>query len=396
MAIDLTTPSRSAPRTRFAVAAFIVASTALAGCETTSALLPGATVATPTTAPPADQIALQPAPVQPKAALPKVAVYPVLAAPDPLNRQIQTDLAAAIDTSRFAVVTVTDNSTPQADYHLRGYATAARDKSGAKLSYFFDVTDAAGRRLRRIAGDAPLQAATAKGKDVWPAVTADVVKSVATRTATQFAATADSGGAVAAAPAAGGSTAVAQAPGALAANTPAADPSQPPATATAATPTTSASRAVATPADLPPAPTKPTGPVTVAVAPVTGAPGDGGKSLTAALKTELKKQGLTVVEGNAPTTYKVQGQVSLSPSDTGGETIKIAWDVKDGGGNKLATVSQGNTIEKGALNGAWGPTANDIAAAATAAIIPLLKKPEASATALPGRQAAAQADSQIR
>ncbi|MDZ4843112.1 MAG: hypothetical protein SH859_13385 [Hyphomicrobium aestuarii] len=339
-----------------ALAAAVLASTGLAGCES------GATLASN---PPETSVA----PVAPK--LKTVAVYPVLAAPDPLNKQIQTGVADAIDKSKFRVITVADGSTPPADYQLRGYGTASKDKTAAKFSYFFDVLDAQGQKVNRLAGEEPLPKPGAKVKDLWPSVTPEIIKAAATKTATSFAAS------VAGAPSPSGlnpapspQTSGPQTPGS-------ASPATPPPAAANVTP-------IAANAPLAPQPATvtatPSGPLTVAVLPVTGAPGDGDKALTAALKSELKRKGFSVVEGSAPSAYKVQGQVTATPNDQGQEAVKIAWDVKDGNGNRMATVSQGNTVEKGALSGAWGPTANDVATAASVQIDELIRSRSGAGT----------------
>ncbi len=346
----------------------LIAAAGVAGCESSGNILGNQP----------DVKISQPAPT-PKTM--RVAVYPVLAAPDPLNKQIQAEVAGAIDKSRFSVITVTDGSTPATDYQLRGYATASRDKGGAKFAYFFDVLDANGQKLNRIAGEEPLPKAPAKSKDLWPSVGPDIVKSVAGKTAASFATSVPAAGP---SPATGsppsGAQPIAAAP-AIASGAAASSPAVARANDIAANGVTTGSvNAGGKP---------PTGPLTVAIPSVSGAPGDGDKSLTAALRSELKKQGLTVVDAAASATYRVHGQVSTSTNEAGAESIKIAWEVKDGTGNRMATVSQGNTIEKGSLNGAWGATAGDIAAAASAAIVPLLKKPETATGAVPGRQASA-------
>lgn len=346
-------PASARHRQRFAVFGLAAAAAfVLAGCESTNGLLGGTPDATVAQAPP------------PAVKTKTVAVYPVLAAPDPLNKQIQAEVAQSLDKSKFSAITVTDGTTPAADYQLRGFATASKDKAAAKLAYFFDVLDGQGQKLNRIAGDEAL-AKPATSKDVWRSVTPEIVKSVANRTATAFTAS------VGAAPVAPTQVAPAQ----VVAQTPPA--------AGAAKPTPIA----VSPAETPAAKAATTGPTSVSVAPVAGAPGDGGPALTTALKSELKKKGLTVVD-NGPATYRVHGQVTTAPTDSGMEQVKIAWDVKDASGNRMATVSQGNTVEKGALNGPWGATAGDIAAAATAAILPIIQKPADPSPNAPGKQAA--------
>ncbi len=327
-----------------ALIAAAIAATGLAGCES------GATLASN---PPETSVA----PVAPK--LKTVAVYPVLAAPDPLNKQIQIGVADAIDKSKFRVITVADGSTPAADYQLRGYGTASKDKKAAKFSYFFDVLDAQGQKVNRLAGEEPLPKPGAKVKDLWPSVTPEIIKVAATKTATSFAAS------VAGAPSPSG-----QNPAPLPQTPGSASPATLPPAAANVTPIAANTPLAPQPAAVTAAPG---GPVTVAVLPVTGAPGDGDNALTAALKSELKRKGFSVVEGSAPSAYKVQGQVTATPNEQGQEAVKIAWDVKDGNGNRMATVSQGNTVEKGALSGAWGPTANDVATAASVQIDELIR-----------------------
>lgn len=309
-----------------------------------------------------------------------VAVYPVMAAPDPINKQIQNELAGALDRTKFQPILVTDNSNPPADYQIRGYATASKDKAGGKVAYFFDVLDGSGAKLNRIAGEEQVKVA-GKSKDVWPGVTPEIVKTVGTRAAASFTTVAVGP----AAPAVAAPAPVAQVapvapaatPGSAALTTGSAGPATPPATPVAVAP-----------------PSRPSGPMTVSVAPVSGAPGDGDKALTAALKAELKKQGLTVVEGSQAT-FVVQGKVSSSATDGGNEAVKITWDVNDQSGNRMATVSQGNTVAKGALSGAWGSTATDIAGAASAAIMPIIRKDSAQSAGTPGKQANA-ATTQVR
>ena len=67
---------------------------------------------------------------------------------------------------------------------MRGYIVAAREKTKAKISYIWDVTDQSGKRVHRITGE---EVAAGAGKDPWAAVTPQVVQSIADKTATQIA-----------------------------------------------------------------------------------------------------------------------------------------------------------------------------------------------------------------
>jgi hypothetical protein len=128
-----------------------------------------------------------------------------------------------------------------------------------------------------------------------------------------------------------------------------------------------ASTAAARPAAAP----KPSG---VLVAPVTGAPGDGRRSLTTALKKRLYKEGIKLANGTSTNVYTVQGIVKLSSASGGKESIRIDWQVLDPSGKRLGTVSQQNTIPKGSLNGPWGAIADAAAGAAADGIVKLLPK----------------------
>ena len=63
---------------------------------------------------------------------------PIIGAPDAIAKQIQQEFTSAVEKQRVAVVTGKDE---RADYTLRGYIVAAKDKSATKVSYIWDVTD---------------------------------------------------------------------------------------------------------------------------------------------------------------------------------------------------------------------------------------------------------------
>ena len=110
------------------------------------------------------------------------------------------------------------------------------------------------------------------------------------------------------------------------------------------------------------------------VAPVAGAPGDGQRSLTTALKKRLYAGGVKLANGTAANVYMVKGSVKLVETSGGKQSIRIDWLVLDPSGKKLGTVSQQNTIPKGSLNGPWGAIADAAAGAAADGIIKLLPK----------------------
>jgi hypothetical protein len=105
---------------------------------------------------------------------------------------------------------------------------------------------------------------------------------------------------------------------------------------------------------------------------VTGAPGDGSATLTAAIQRELQTKGVALADRPTATAYRVEGAVTLGEPREGKQAIQIEWVVKDPQGKRLGTVSQKNDIPEGSLDGAWGRTADQAAGAAVQGIFKLL------------------------
>jgi hypothetical protein len=333
----------------------------LTGCETSNTLFGPSTVATPE---PGKPVAAQPP-------LAKVVVAPIIGAPDAIAKQIQQDFTGVIEKKRVAIA----NKDERADYTLRGYIVAAKDKNATKVSYIWDVTDPSGKRVNRITGEEVVSGNASK--DPWAALTPQVAQAIAEKAANAFAAwlPSHSGqGAIV-------SNAVAQPVGV------GAQPTDTPATAPVATADPAAKARPAAgkqPTAAAPAQPGPTtgsiardGPVMAVVPSVSGAPGDGPTSLTAAIQQELSSKGVTVSDKASGGAYRVEGTVTMGPAKEGKQSIHIEWLVRDPTGKKLGTVSQRNEIPEGSLNGAWGKTAEQAAGAAAQGIIKLLPQPKA-------------------
>lgn len=319
-----------------------VVAVGLSGCGSTSNLLGGGntpssqtSLAIPTTPPPATQTA-------------KLQIAPVIGSPDNVSHDLQAQLASAIGRNGITVVTA-NNAT--GEYVVRGYIVAAREKSKAKISYIWDVTDQSGKRVHRITGEEVVASA---GKDPWSAVTGPVIEKISDKTAKQIAGWLATAGSV-----------------------PVASNIKTQSTTTAAngaSPSTPSSYRTAS--NAPVAPTTgsitPSGPITAVVPTVTGAPGDGSTTLTAAIQRELAKNGLKLAGGPDSQAYKIEGKVAMGASKDGKQPIQIDWNVIDPAGKKLGTVSQKNDVPTGSLDGAWGKTADAAAAAAAQGIIKLL------------------------
>ena len=337
---------------------------ALAGCESSSSLLsnsgdaaPQAQLSTPQTSPQTAQAS-------------GIAIAPVIGAPDNVSKDLQAQLANAFEKNKIPAIR---GSNAKGEYDLRGYVVAAREKAGTKISYIWDVTDRSEKRVHRITGEE--MALGAASPDPWSAINAQVIQNIADKTSAQIATwyNGRAGTPVATnaqvAPSqqvAATTTAAATGAATTAAATQAVANGTAPAAQTAALTPGAASTATTTGSIE-------NGPYDAMVPSVTGAPGDGGVSLTSAIQRELSKSGVpltTAASGTA--TYKVEGKVVMGQGKDGKQPIQIDWTVVDPKGKKLGTVSQKNEVPQGSLDGSWGKTADAAAQAAAQGIVKLL------------------------
>ncbi len=278
---------------------------------------------------------------------PKIAVEPIVGAP----KNIATQLTQALQTAGSERnLTILPSGAEGAEYTMRGYLLAAPERSRSTISYVWDVNDASGKRVTRVSGEETV--AKGSSSNPWRGVNSTAIRNIANKTTSQLAANLP-GGRRAKSPSVA-STPAASSTGRTAASA---------TTTAAATGAATASRSTTTPAKAAP---KPSG---VVVGSVTGAPGDGSRSLPAALRKRLPRSGVKVVSRGS-NVYTVKGIVKLTSAGSGKEKIRIDWRVFDPAGKTLGTVSQQNTIPKGSLNGPWGA----IADAAAGAAIPGIKK----------------------
>ncbi|MDD2868849.1 hypothetical protein [Neomegalonema sp.] len=101
---------------------------------------------------------------------------------------------------------------------------------------------------------------------------------------------------------------------------------------------------------------------TTATAPIAfrgvfGAPGDGDRSLSAALRQLLINAGERVVPEGTPGAMVLAGQVEKKSGGAGGDVISITWRLEDALGGGVGQVLQENEVPRGALDGAWGEDA---------------------------------------
>ncbi len=342
--IDAAATSHLCKKVMFAALATVLAAS-LSACGTSSNILGGGdSTATP----------LAQATTPPAQASSRIAIAPVIGAPEAVAKQITAQLGKELEQKRVVIVNAPSDP---ADYTLRGYVVAAKEKTGTKVSYIWDLTDPSGKRVNRITGEE--LAGGGEARDPWASVTPTIMQSISTKTASELSTwlssqpQSHSSAAIAAAPAATPVAMTAPAAGGAAlGNTP------PPTTASIGS--------------------RDAGGFSAVVPSVSGAPGDGSVSLTSAIQRELSRSGVSLAQQAGPTSYRVEGKVKLGASKDGKQPIQIDWYVKDPQGKQLGTVSQKNEIPEGSLDGNWGKVADAAAAAASQGILKLLPKTTAT------------------
>ena len=110
------------------------------------------------------------------------------------------------------------------------------------------------------------------------------------------------------------------------------------------------------------------------VNPVSGAPGDGGKSLTAAVVAVLKRRDLAIVEKDQKPDLTVEGEVSVTPVKPDKQHVKIVWRVRRADGAEIGNVGMENDVPKGLIDGPWGDIAYSIAIAAGEGLMQLVAR----------------------
>ncbi len=311
---------------------------ALAGCSVGNNPFAGLGLASSEPAAPvvAAAEAAKPLPVK----LPAVALAPLIGAPASVSKPMSAALKTALAAKNIPLA----ESAKTAAYTIRGYVAALPQKSSTKIAYIWDVMDKNKKRVHRIKDQEVVPGKP--GRNLWSNVSPKIIQAISNRTAERLAQWLPSQ----------------VAPRTLAGRAGAAGQK-----------VRLASAAPATTAALPKA-SAAKGPMLAMVSSVSGAPGDGSTSLSAALQRQLSSKGVKLTKSRTPNTYTVQGRVRMSPASGGKQQISIDWDVLSPDGKKLGTVSQKNAVPAGSLDGPWGKIADAAAGAAASGIVKLLPK----------------------
>ncbi len=112
----------------------------------------------------------------------------------------------------------------------------------------------------------------------------------------------------------------------------------------------------------------------IAIGDISGAPGDGAKSLAAAVAAVLKQQDLAIVEKGDKADLTIDGEVSVTPVKANQQHVKIVWHVRRADGAEIGTAGQENDVPRGILDGPWGDLAYNIAIAAGDGLMQLVAR----------------------
>jgi hypothetical protein len=117
----------------------------------------------------------------------------------------------------------------------------------------------------------------------------------------------------------------------------------------------------------------------LALRPVTGAPGDGERSLTRAMDSALRRAHIALADKPSDReSFVLTGTVKLSPPQGGKQQVQVHWALLDPNGRQIGQVSQENAVPAGSLDVAWGDIAYAVADAAAPGIAALVERAKAA------------------
>ena len=134
-------------------------------------------------------------------------------------------------------------------------------------------------------------------------------------------------------------------------------------------------------------------PAKVTVLSVTGAPGDGNRSLQRKMHDLLPEHGEIVQDNAAGADFTVAGHIKVTPTGPDDGTVEVTWIVNDARGKQAGVVAQVHDEKLALLNGYWGELATAVCTEAAGGVHEvianqLMKRPAtASATTPPASSA---------
>lgn len=112
----------------------------------------------------------------------------------------------------------------------------------------------------------------------------------------------------------------------------------------------------------------------VAVWPIDGAPGDGKRSLTFAVRAALAEAGVPLSGGNREPGLILLGEVRLGEAKAGQQEARLSWSLIRPSGEAIGSFTQVNAIAEGQMEGAWETLAPSIAAGTAEGVVAVIKR----------------------
>jgi len=108
---------------------------------------------------------------------------------------------------------------------------------------------------------------------------------------------------------------------------------------------------------------------------VTGAPGDGDRSLTRAMEAALEHTNVVLAAIPADKAdFIITGTVAVAPAKGQKQQVKVTWLLMRPDGSEVGRVKQENAVPAGSLDGAWGEVAYAVASAAAPGVRRLIEE----------------------
>ncbi|PPR75137.1 MAG: hypothetical protein CFH05_00806 [Alphaproteobacteria bacterium MarineAlpha3_Bin4] len=102
--------------------------------------------------------------------------------------------------------------------------------------------------------------------------------------------------------------------------------------------------------------------------PIKGAPGDGDRALTQAIRQALRGAGTEIVGLREKAHYVLEGVVRVDPPKDGAQGVRIDWIISNVRGAELGRATQMNKVAAGTFDRSWGQVATLVAMAAVGGI----------------------------
>lgn len=113
----------------------------------------------------------------------------------------------------------------------------------------------------------------------------------------------------------------------------------------------------------------------VALRDVTGAPGDGDRSLTSAMRVALERSNLALATASADKEdFIVTGTVEVAAPSGQKQRVSVVWILMRPDGSEVGRVKQENAVPAGSLDGAWGEVAYAVTNAAAPGVRRLIEE----------------------